>query len=149
MGSTMQPATAGRRNDGIERINDGDLPLGVILRGGYEPESIEFLTSPADTLQLGVMCRPGGYQIPPHIHQPAPRGVEYTFEVLFIARGRLEITFYGDDRRVVTQREVARGDCVLLMRGGHGFRMIEDCKLIEVKQGPYVGADADKARFTP
>ena len=35
----------------------------------------------------------------------------------------------------------------MLMTGGHGFRVLEDCKMIEVKQGPYSGADFDKFRF--
>ena len=35
----------------------------------------------------------------------------------------------------------------MLMAGGHGFRVLEDCKMIEVKQGPYAGVDFDKFRF--
>ena len=33
------------------------------------------------------------------------------------------------------------------MTGGHGFRMLEDCKMIEVKQGPYVGTDVERFTF--
>ena len=32
------------------------------------------------------------------------------------------------------------------MRGGHGFSMIEESEIIEVKQGPYIEAK-DKIRF--
>jgi hypothetical protein len=34
------------------------------------------------------------------------------------------------------------------MTGGHGFRMLEDTVLLEVKQGPY-GGQAEKSRFDP
>jgi hypothetical protein len=35
---------------------------------------------------------------------------------------------------------------VLLIEGGHGFEVMEDVEMIEVKQGPY-GGDQDKTRF--
>ncbi len=31
--------------------------------------------------------------------------------------------------------------------GGHGFEVLEDVEMFEVKQGPYVG-DSDKTRFS-
>ena len=38
------------------------------------------------------------------------------------------------------------GDIILLVSGGHGFQVIEEIEMIEVKQGPYTG-DKDKKRF--
>jgi hypothetical protein len=35
----------------------------------------------------------------------------------------------------------------LLAHGGHGFTMLEESEIVEVKQGPYSG-DVDKTRFT-
>lgn len=131
----------------IEQIRDGDRPLAIILRAEYEPASIEFLTSNDQSLQLGVMRRPRGHVIAPHIHKPVPRTVQYTYEALFISRGRVEVTFFTERREVVAKRELRQGDCVMLMTGGHGFRVLEDCKMIEVKQGPYAGTDFDKFRF--
>jgi hypothetical protein len=45
----------------------------------------------------------------------------------------------------VSSRTLAAGD-VMLIRGGHGFEVIEDLEMIEVKQGPYAG-DLDKVRL--
>ena len=50
-------------------------------------------------------------------------------------------------REYLESRILVAGDVVLLARGGHGFEMLEDSELIEVKQGPYAG-DKDKTRFT-
>ncbi len=58
----------------------------------------------------------------------------------------MEVTFFNQRRELVTTRELRQGDSVLLMTGGHGFRVLEDCKMIEVKQGPYTGGDVE--RFT-
>jgi hypothetical protein len=135
------------RTPHVEHIGDPDRPFAIILRAEYEPESIEFLTTNDKTLQLGVMRRPGGYVIPPHLHKPASRTVSDGYEALFVARGRVEVTFYNEGRERVTTRELGQGDTILLMTGGHGFRVLEDCKMIEVKQGPYVSSDRE--RFTP
>jgi hypothetical protein len=35
---------------------------------------------------------------------------------------------------------------MLMVAGGHGFRMLEDTVILEVKQGPYTGED-EKERF--
>jgi hypothetical protein len=131
----------------IEHIRDAHHLLAIILKAEYEPDSIEFLTTNDQSLQLGVMRRPRGHVIAPHIHKPAPRTVQSTYEALFIARGRVEVTFFNEDRDVVATRELRQGDCVMLMAGGHGFRVLEDCKMIEVKQGPYSGTDFDKFRL--
>src|ERR1043166_2298168 len=116
----------------IEHIRAGDRPVAIILRAEHEPDSIEFLTTNDQSLQLGVMRRPRGHVITPHIHKPAPRTVQYTYEALFIARGRVEVTFFNEGRQLVATRELRQGDCVMLMTGGHGFRVLEDCKMIEV-----------------
>jgi hypothetical protein len=92
------------------------------------------------------MNRPAGYVIQPHVHNPVTREVAYTKEVLFIRSGRVRIDFYDDEQNYLESRIVTAGDVVLLARGGHGFEMLEDSEMVEVKQGPYAG-DKDKTRF--
>ncbi len=66
--------------------------------------------------------------------------------MLIVKRGRCEIDIYNDARELVATRELRQGDVMLMIAGGHGFRMIEDTILLEVKQGPYTGVD-EKERF--
>ena len=66
--------------------------------------------------------------------------------MLYVRRGRVRVDFYREDESYVDSREIATGDVILLSRGGHGFEMLEETELIEVKQGPYLD---DKRRFTP
>ena len=40
------------------------------------------------------------------------------------------------------------GDVILLVSGVHGFEVLEELEMIEVKQGPYAG-EGDKTRITP
>jgi hypothetical protein len=81
------------------------------------------------------------------VHNPVSRNVHYTQEVLFIKRGKLRVDFYDDSQKYLESRILEEGDVILLATGGHGFEVLEEIEMIEVKQGPYAG-DQDKTRFT-
>ncbi len=130
----------------IERILQGTTELAIILRSSYVREGITFLTPNEYSQQLGYMNRRAGYCIPAHIHNSIPRAVTFTREVLFVKSGKLRVDFYGNDREYVESRILNAGDVILLASGGHGFEMLEDTEMIEVKQGPYTG-DEDKTLF--
>lgn len=135
-------------NSMVEEIRDGDTVISLILRHNYKAEGIQFLTPDSYSQQLGYMNRPKGYVIKPHVHQIVNREVEYTNEVLFIRSGKVRVDFYGADQTYRESRMLHSGDIILLIRGGHGFEMIEASEIVEVKQGPYVG-EHDKVRFDP
>ena len=61
--------------------------------------------------------------------------------------GRCEMDVYDDERHLVSTHELGPGDVILMVAGGHGFRMLEDTTLLEVKQGPYTGLE-EKIRFS-
>ena len=132
----------------IDEIVDNGALLALILRARFRTEGIRFFTPNDFSQQLGYMNRPRGYVIPPHVHNPVERSVQYTKEVLFIKSGRVRVDFYDDEQRYLESRVLEAGDVILLAFGGHGFEMLEPTEMIEVKQGPYAG-DADKTRFPP
>lgn len=132
----------------IENITHGDQILAVLLHTDYQAEGIKFFTPNDFSQQLGYMNRPQGYIIPPHVHNPVPREVQFTKEVLFIKSGKVRIDFYDDNQNYLESRVLRQGDVILLAFGGHGFEMLEPTEMIEVKQGPYAG-EADKTRFEP
>ena len=132
----------------IEHISDGDTDLALIIRHSFRSEGIEFFTPDSYSQQIGYMNRPLGYVIQPHVHNPVRREVQYTNEVLIVRSGRVRVDFYSEQQDYLSSRELATGDIILLIRGGHGFEMLEPTEMVEVKQGPYAG-DLDKTRFTP
>jgi hypothetical protein len=130
----------------IEKIVYCDCMLAVLIRTLYHSEGIKFFTPDDFSQQLGYMNRPQGYIIPPHVHNPVPREVQFTKEVLFIKSGRVRVDFYDDNQNYLESRILEKGDIILLAFGGHGFEMLEPTEMIEVKQGPYAG-ESDKTRF--
>ena len=132
--------------DDLEIISSGDQPLAYIIRNRFLPQRTTFVTQPEFKQQLGYIVYPAGAVIPRHVHLPLKREIVGTSEVILIRQGRCEVEIYTDQKELVATRELAAGDIVLMVNGGHGFRMIEDTVLLEVKQGPYTGLD-EKERF--
>jgi len=130
----------------LEKIIYNNLTLSIIIRKDYQKQGIEFFTNDEDSQQLGYMNRPKDYIIPPHRHNLVKRDVHLTQEVLFIKSGKVRVDFFDNQQLYIKSTILYPGDVILLSDGGHGFKMLEESEMIEVKQGPYCG-EQDKVRF--
>jgi mannose-6-phosphate isomerase-like protein (cupin superfamily) len=122
--------------------------LAIILSAEFREPGIHFFTPDSFSQQLGYMRHPAGKVILPHLHNQVRREVFYTQEVLFIKKGKLRADFYNEQQEYLESCILKAGDVILLIKGGHGFEVLEEVEMIEVKQGPYVG-NGDKTRFSP
>lgn len=129
-----------------EEIRDNGELLAIIVRSTFDEPGIKFFTPSDLSQQLAYMHHPAGKVIDPHVHNPVPREVHYTQEVLFIRRGKVRVDFYDAHQSYLESRILEKGDVILLATGGHGFEVLEELEMLEVKQGPYAG-DHDKTRF--
>lgn len=134
--------------DMIEKIEFDSVQYAIIIRRDFNKPGIHFFTPDEYSQQLAYMCRPRGHRIQPHFHRVNPREITLTQEVLYVKSGSLRVDFYDESQEKVGSSILQCGDVILLSDGGHGFEMLEECELIEVKQGPYSG-DQDKIRFSP
>jgi mannose-6-phosphate isomerase-like protein (cupin superfamily) len=130
----------------VEQIRVGSQVLAIIVRRNFDKDGVSFFTPDEFSQQLAFMKHPTGKVIPPHIHNQVQRTVLYTKEVLFIRKGRLKVDFYDSDKQYKESTILVAGDVILLAGGGHGFEVLEDVEMIEVKQGPYAGEN-DKTIF--
>jgi mannose-6-phosphate isomerase-like protein (cupin superfamily) len=130
----------------VEHIIWKDKSLAYIIRAGMNPEQTTFLTSPELNFQVGFVVYPEGGEIARHVHRPLERHIVGTSEVLVVKKGRCQIDIYNDAQELVATRELRAGDVLLLVSGGHGFHMLEDTVLLEIKQGPYIERD-EKEQF--
>jgi len=131
----------------VDNIKHNGKLLAIIIPGDFHKPGIHFFTSNDLSQQLAYMNHPSGKVIEPHVHNPVPREVQFTQEVLFLKRGKLRVDFYDDEQNYLESRILNAGDVILLATGGHGFEALEEIEMIEVKQGPYTGEE-DKTRFT-
>ena len=125
--------------------NENDI-MAILIRDNYSSEGIEFFTDTKYSQQLAFMHHGSGHIIAPHIHNHIERQIFNTQEVLVIRKGRLRIDFYNDDKDYLKSAILREGDIIMLVSGGHGFEMLEETEMFEIKQGPYLG-DLDKDRF--
>jgi mannose-6-phosphate isomerase-like protein (cupin superfamily) len=130
----------------IENITHCNQLLALIVPNSFHQPGIHFFTPNSFSQQLAYMHHPTGKVIQPHVHNSVCREIIYTQEVLFIKKGKLRVDFYNDQQQYLESRILGAGDVILLVSGGHGFEMLEEVEMIEVKQGPYVG-EQDKTRF--
>lgn len=132
--------------DHVETVTSRGVPLAYIIRAELAPQVTTFVTPETANLQVGFVVYPAGGVIARHLHRPLERRISGTNEVLVVKRGRCDVDIYSEARELVATRELRVGDVMLMVGGGHGFRMHEGTILLEVKQGPYTGLD-EKERF--
>jgi oxalate decarboxylase/phosphoglucose isomerase-like protein (cupin superfamily) len=133
---------------GVEFVREGDKLYAIVVRArAASADKYNFLTDNAQPLQLGMSFYKAGEIIKNHAHLPRDIRVDKVQEVLVIGEGSARLTLFDDDRRKLTDMVLSRGDICLLAAGGHGLEVIEDMKLVEVKQGPYDGQVKDKVQF--
>ncbi len=118
----------------------------LIIRKDFSGKGLTFFTPDEFSQQLAYMNHPSGHVIQPHVHNEVKREVRYTQEVLFIRKGVLKVVFFTESKERFDERLLYSGDVLLLVKGGHGFEIIEECEMFEVKQGPYAGEN-DKEKF--
>ncbi len=130
----------------MRRIVHNDKLIAIVIEHSFHAPGITFFTPEHCPQQLGYLTHAKGHQIAPHAHNHVERTITETTEVLIIKKGALRADLYDDEHVKIESVVLRAGDLILLVSGGHGFEVIEDVEMIEVKQGPYLG-DKDKYRF--
>ncbi len=121
--------------------------LAIIIKGKYlKKKGINFFTDPKLSQQVAFMNHPKKHLIQPHTHKNRVRKIKGSTEVLIILGGILKINFFDNKKKYIFSKTVMKNDIVILLKGGHGFEVKKNCKMIEVKQGPY-SESKDKSKF--
>ena len=120
--------------------------LAMIIDYESVNQSKHFATKNNQELQVATFNLEKNEEIIKHIHPPQDRNIKTTSEVLIVLKGKIEYEIYDEDLEFCASGVVGSGSMLVLINGGHGLRIIDDAKFIEVKQGPY-DESTDKVRF--
>ena len=119
----------------------------LIVRRKFRKKSgINFFTSKESTQQFGYMKHKKNYLIMPHKHNKRLTKILITTEVIILFKGILRVDFYNNKKIYLFSKKIYAGDIIMLVNGGHGFKVLKDVEMLEVKQGPY-SLSADKTKF--
>ncbi|MDA9189281.1 hypothetical protein N9O37_03865 [Candidatus Pelagibacter sp.] len=121
----------------IEKISSNNSLLAILLKNTHKESGVNFFTENSNFLQLGYMQYGVGKIIKPHRHLEVKRTINTTQECLFIRKGKLQVDFYLPNNELLCSRILEEKDTLLIISGAHGFKVLEDIEMIEIKQGPY------------
>ena len=131
----------------IEEIKYKKKLFALVVSGKYRnKKGITFFTSDQATQQFGYMKYKKGYIINPHKHNKRLTKILRTTEVILLLKGVLRVDFYNQQKKYLFSKILKEKDIIMLVHGGHGFKVIKDVEMIEVKQGPYQLVE-DKIKF--
>ena len=90
-------------------------------------------------LQASRMVYEKGKVFKPHKHILNPRIIKRTQEAFIVISGRLLIEVFNEAKESIATFEAKAGDLVLVYKGYHSVKVVEDCVAYEVKSGSYDG----------
>ncbi len=123
----------------------GEL-LAQVITVQHCVNGVNFHTDPSRDVQVASMRHSKGHYINNHKHNATKREIYSTSEVLLIKRGIIRCFIYDNNLASVETVDLSGGQILILYAGGHGFEVLEDIEMIEVKQGPFMN-NQDKTYF--
>ena len=131
----------------IEKVYYKKKLLALIVRRKFrKKKGINFFTPKETTQQFGYMKHKKGHIVKPHTHNKRLTKIIRTTEVILLLKGSLRADFYDEKRKYLFSKIINEKDIIMLVHGGHGFKVLKNVEMIEVKQGPY-SLKKDKIKF--
>ncbi len=132
----------------VHKIYDGEVVCAVHITNDEWKAGLNFFSNDEDFIQVGTWGYDKGKHLAAHYHNEVPRHISFTQEVLFIKQGAIRSTIYGLHQQEVGRFDLGAGEILIMLNGGHSYDILEDeTQVLEVKNGPYMGAEVDRTRF--
>ena len=131
-----------------EIVKNGTVLARHITAADIKP-GLNFFSDDADFIQVGVWGHyEKGKELQAHIHNRVERTADRTCEALYVISGAIQAAIYDLDEVPVDTVAVGQGEILVLLQSGHGYTITEpDTTVLEIKNGPYLGAETDRRRF--
>ena len=131
----------------IEKIKYKKKLFALVVSGKYRnKKGITFFTPDQATQQFGYMKHKKGFIINPHKHNKRLTKILTTTEVILLLKGVLRVDFYSQQKKYLFSKILKEKDIIMLVHGGHGFKVLKNIEMLEIKQGPY-SLTKDKIKF--
>jgi hypothetical protein len=127
-------------------IHDKKLYALIIKKYHSKKNGVNFFTPNYFPQQLGFMKHDKNKLIKPHYHKKKLTKILITTEIILIIKGLLRVDFYNDNQKYIFSKLLKKNQIIILMHGGHGFKVLKNVEMLEFKQGPY-SLKKDKVKF--
>ncbi len=130
----------------IDIIEHKKYIFGYIIKY-TKKNGVNFLTPAKLSHQVGFIKHKKNHEIIPHLHLINKRKINYTSEVLIIQKGKIRIDLYNKKKKYLFSKIAKKNEIVILIKGAHGFKILDNCEMLEIKQGPFNDKE-DKIKFS-
>ena len=121
-----------------------DYLLGKIVKPGNFKSRVDLTPSDA-LLQISAINFTKSQQVKNHRHLPLHRETVGTSEIWLVTKGKFLATVFDTDDSKLGEFTVGTGELVVFFGGGHSLiAKSNNARILEIKNGPYKGADLDK-----
>jgi hypothetical protein len=143
----VQPATEPLKDEQRDIVKDGLLLARHVMLGDFR-QGLAFYSHDEEFLQVGSWRYNNGQRLRAHSHNIFPREVNRTNEVVIVLKGAMVARIFDEHHEFVETVTVKQGELLILMNGGHDYTILEDdTRILEIKNGPFLGRDIDKTLF--
>jgi len=132
----------------MEIIKFNEQIIAIIYRNSDWIPGLNFITPSELFLQVGSWWYQKGKKLQSHFHKNLLREANRTQEMTYVKQGSMKVTLYSDDKSIINEFILEKGDLAIYAYGGHGYEILsDDTQIIEAKNGPFISVEEDKEKF--
>jgi len=132
----------------MEIIKFNEQIIAIIYRNSDWIPGLNFITPSELFLQVGSWWYQKGKKLQSHFHKNLLREANRTQEMTYVKQGSMKVTLYSDDKSIINEFILEKGDLAIYAYGGHAYEILsDDTQIIEAKNGPFISVEEDKEKF--
>lgn len=132
----------------MEIIKFNEQIIAIIYRNSDWIPGLNFITPSELFLQVGSWWYQKGKKLQSHFHKNLLREANRTHEMTYVKQGSMKVTLYSDDKSIINEFILEKGDLAIYAYGGHAYEILsDDTQIIEAKNGPFISVEEDKEKF--
>ena len=125
-------------------IRLGEELFAIFVSSHGIQDGTEWFGSQIESIQASRMKYQAGKIFRAHHHILNPRTIKRTQEAFIVIKGRIAVDVYDNQPKLLGTLEAGPGEAILVYRGGHGVRVLEDFVGYEIKSGQFSYVSEDK-----
>ena len=130
----------------IKNIIHNNILYSTIFDISKIQEGLEFITEDSAYIQVGTWNYTKGKVLDAHYHNKFERESLITQEVVFVIKGKVTCNLYTESGDFIESIEINQNQLIIQYEGVHEYEINEDTKVLEIKNGPYLGPEKDRTR---
>lgn len=126
---------------------DTTLQIATIIKAGTLNSRVN-VTEDQEILQISYLNFKKNQNVLRHKHLPVYRETEGTAEGWLVLHGKFKVEIFDIDNVHLSNLILKKYEMIVLFAGGHSLTSaVNNSRIIEFKNGPYLGSEYDKLSF--